>query len=53
MGGAVKRSGTQECGKTELFVDDTTDFFHEIEEPCSITCGGNHGITRIFTRFLC
>nr|QNO47590.1 hypothetical protein HEDHIHPB_00019 [Methanosarcinales archaeon ANME-2c ERB4] len=29
MGGDVKWSGTQECGKTELFVDDTTDFFHE------------------------
>ncbi len=32
MGGDVKRSGMREYGKTDLFVDDTTDFFHEIEE---------------------
>ena len=30
MGGDVKWSGTQECGKTELFVDNTTDQDH----PC-------------------
>nr|QNO49168.1 hypothetical protein CDCKMDEO_00013 [Methanosarcinales archaeon ANME-2c ERB4] len=39
MGGDVKWSGTQECGKTELFVDDTTDFFHE--NGSSLLCMGN------------